>query len=276
MIFLIYRKEKIYIYVVYWRNIQYKETRLFFRFLWLLFFSFLSIFSKLSTERNIFRVNVFLRNTVDAISVSPVPSSGHPVARRQEAKRKNLPLLPSHRVRHNFSPIVRSSFLPPPSRRYPPSPAVPSLSSDFPHSIFAISTSDIENSQSGSVAWSYSQWHYSVLLPHQPLALFSFSPLSGFPRLPAVELSLSTGFRARMRGLTWAQSGSIRRFARWGITTRRARLGVLFCMRARVARLLRFDSTSGRTNAGTRSVSILLCPNARCLHWDFPANVTRW
>lgn len=78
------------------------------------------------------------------------------------------------------------------------------------------------------------------------------SPHFGFPRLALeFDLSLSMRFprsRRCKRPRARAQSGSIHRFAREGLP-RRARLGALFCMRARVARLLRFDSTSRRTDA---------------------------
>lgn len=187
------------------------------------FSHFYQFFRSSQQNETFFASTFFLAAPRRDTSISPVPSSGHPVARRQEAKRKNSPLLPPHRSPQFFSDRpFPPLFQPPPSRRYLPPPAASSLSSDFPHSIFAISTSDIENSQSGSAAWSYSQRHYSDPLPHRPpaplaprAALFSpsGSPLSGFPRLPTIEPSLSVGIRERMRGLVWAQSGSIRRFA---------------------------------------------------------------
>lgn len=229
-----------------------------------LLFSFLSIFFRSSRQSETFFASTFLSVRYEYLpsAVVGTPSSSRKAgSEREELRRFYLPV-----VRHNFSPIVRPS----PLRAAPFAPfvrassrAAPSLSSDFPHSIFAISTSDIENSQSGSAAWSYSQWHYSVPLSH-PTSL---------PRARASSrrspVSLGGIPRARMREDSCEPaSGSIRRFARWGITdaARRARLGVLFCMRARVARLLRFDSTSGRTGARVcttrRSVSILLCPNA--------------
>jgi hypothetical protein len=47
----------------------------------------------------------------------------------------------------------------------------------------------------------------------------------------------------------------------------RARLGALFCMQARVARLLRFDSTSGHGREHHLDVPlpISLCPSARAV-----------
>lgn len=88
------------------------------------------------------------------------------------------------------------------------------------------------------------------------LALSPLAPSFSTLRFPSTgvgvrPLSLSMRFprsRRCKRPRARAQSGSIHRFAREGLP-RRARLGALFCMRARVARLLRFDSTSRRTDA---------------------------
>lgn len=239
---------------------------------------FYQFFRSLQQNETFFASTLFLRSIVDAIRVciSPLCRRGTPSSTKAGSEKEELAAFTSP----SFATIFLRSpapppFQPPPSRWYLSPRAAPSLSSDFPHSIFAISTSDIENSQSGSAAWSYSQWHYSVPLSHRPFPrctlLSSYSLV--FPRLPAVEPSLSAGFRPRMRGLVWAQSGSIRRFARWGITTRRTGGHASTCCFA--CELVLLVCCALIRQAGG-SVSILLCPSARRLHWDFLVNVTRW
>lgn len=165
-----------------------------------------------------------------SISFSPVSSLRHPVTQKQKARSKNSPLLPP-RSPQFFSHCLPCSSLPvplrsSPSRRHPPPLAAPFLSSDFPHSIFAISTSDIGNSPErkcrlivpsvtllGPSSLSLSCPRVTFLLTS---LLLTFSTNSSFPSLlSAVELSLSAGFRARKRRDSCAriQSGSIHRFA---------------------------------------------------------------
>jgi len=67
--------------------------------------------------------------------------------------------------------------------------------------------------------------------------------------------------------LFWGGGEGLRRGGGGGGGGGRARLGALFCMRARVARLLRFDSTSGhgREHHLDVPVPISLCPSARAV-----------
>lgn len=132
-----------------------------------------------------------------------------------------------------------------------PSVTLPGSLSPLAHPRFTTSYSPAERSLFPSFSSPSPPVSPSMYLSRS-LPLPRRSPHFGFPRLALeFDLSLSMRFprsRRCKRPRARAQSGSIHRFAREGLP-RRARLGALFCMRARVARLLRFDSTSRRTDA---------------------------
>lgn len=173
-----------------------KGVRLFFHLLFcsLLFSSCLSIFFEALNRTKHFSRYFFAASSMRVFLpcvVVRTPSSTKAGSEKKELAAFTSPSFATIFLR---SPAP-SPFQPPPSRRYLLPHAAPSLSSDFPHSIFAISTSDIENSQSGS-AWSYSQWHYSVPLSHRP-----------FPTLPS---SFSTSLVSLDCGRTEPLGGNAR------------------------------------------------------------------
>lgn len=95
----------------------YKGTHLFFRPLYLLFLSFLSIFSKLSTERNIFRVDIFPRSTSTRYKYLPcvvvgTPSSTKAGSEKEELAAFTFPSFATIFLRSSVPPL----FQPPPSR----------------------------------------------------------------------------------------------------------------------------------------------------------------
>lgn len=74
------------------------------------FLIFINFFEALDRAKHFSRQRFSSQHRRRDTSISPVPPSGHPVARRQEAKRKNSPLLPPHRSPQFFSD--RPSLLP--------------------------------------------------------------------------------------------------------------------------------------------------------------------